>query len=161
MLTLNTIDHIQVPVADLALALEWYTQVLGLIPDTRSHQPMNNGMALLTNPSGSVRLALSQNEGARQHPGSIVFSVNGQAFHAWIDALAGLRVKNREGENIARDSVCDRRFFYSIAFCDPFGNPYEIISYDHAWLTRKLGFSELRANTMVASLPRPALVRAM
>jgi len=157
MLSLNAIDHIQVPVTDLPFALAWYKEVLGLVPDARNHHPMREDMALLANPGGTVRLALSQKKGMQPHPGSIVFSVSGQAFHAWIDALAGLRVKDSEGETIARDSVCDHRFFYSIAFCDPFGNPYEIISYDHAWIERKLGTSaRIPAGTIgLSEMARP------
>jgi catechol 2,3-dioxygenase-like lactoylglutathione lyase family enzyme len=139
MLTLSKIDHIHVRVTDLKFALEWYKRVLGLIPDSRyRHVEDGHGVAMLANPSGSVRLALSQDGGVLQDLGSVAFSVSGHAFISWIDALAGERVKNKEGHPIARDSVCDHGFFYSLTFCDPFGNPYEIVSYDHTWLAGKL-----------------------
>jgi len=36
--------------------------------------------------------------------------------------------------------VTDHGFFCTIAFVDPHGNPFEIISYDHTWLAGKLKF---------------------
>jgi catechol 2,3-dioxygenase-like lactoylglutathione lyase family enzyme len=139
MLTLSKIDHIHVRVTDLKHALEWYKRVLGLIPDIRyRHAEENHDVVMLSNPSGSVRLALSEEVGMQQDLGSVAFSVSGQAFLSWIDALAGERVKNLEGQAIARDSVRDHGFFFSISYCDPFGNPYEIVSYDHTWLAGKL-----------------------
>jgi catechol 2,3-dioxygenase-like lactoylglutathione lyase family enzyme len=138
MLTLNTIDYIHVRVTDLKRALEWYKDVLGLVPDTRYRHHASHAMTVLTNPSGTVRLALSLESAVRQNPARIAFSVSGKDFHAWIDTLAGLRVTDRNGQTIARDSVRDYAFYYSIIFCDPFGNPFEIVSYDHTWLAGKI-----------------------
>ena len=70
--------------------------------------------------------------------GAIAFVVSGQDFLEWIDQLAGERVLNSEGQTIARDSVRDHGFFCSLSFVDPFGNPFEIVSYDHTWLAVKL-----------------------
>jgi len=140
MLTLGKIDHIHVRVTDLTYALDWYKRVLGLIQDPRYRNIQDeHGAIMLTNPSGSVRLAVSQaTSPALQQPGSVAFSVSGHDFLAWIDALAGERVQNRNGEAIARDSVRDHVLFWSISFCDPFGNPFEIVSYDHTWLAGQL-----------------------
>lgn len=140
MLTLGKIDHIHVRVSDLTYALDWYKRVLGLIPDPRYRNIQDeHGAVMLANPSGSVRLALSQDSAATTHvPGSVAFSVSGHDFLAWIDALAGERVQNRNGETIARDSVRDHVLFWSLSFCDPFGNPFEVVSYDHTWLNGKL-----------------------
>ncbi|AXK38048.1 VOC family protein [Crenobacter cavernae] len=139
MLTLGKIDHIHIRVADLKVALDWYGRVLGMGIDTRYHPIQeDHGVTMLANPSGSVRLALGEEAGTGNVPGTVAFSVGGQDFLAWIDSLAGQRVRDNKGETIARDSVRDHGFFCSLSFVDPFGNPFEIVSYDHTWLAAKL-----------------------
>lgn len=140
MLTLGKIDHIHIRVSDGAKAVEWYDRVLGLAPDARfKHmQEGPHSAMMLANPSGTVRLAISEEPGAGCLAGAVAFVVSGQDFLEWIDQLAGERVLNRDGQTIARDSVHDHGFFCSISFVDPFGNPFEIVSYDHTWLSGKL-----------------------
>lgn len=136
MLNLGKIDHIHVRVDDMARALTWYQRVLGLGPDARIRKA--NGSTMLANNSGSIRLALTLQSAPACAPGSVSFVVGGQEFLEWLDQLAGERVKDRAGETVARDSVEDHASYLSVAFVDPFGNPYEIISYDYTWLAGKL-----------------------
>lgn len=140
MLTLGKIDHIHIRVTDIAKALDWYQRVLMLTPDARYKHMQDgpHGVVMLANNSASVRLAISQDPTSGMQAGSIAFVASGQDFLEWIDQLAGERVLNRDGLTIARDSVRDHGFFCSIAFVDPFGNPFEIVSYDHTWLSGKL-----------------------
>ena len=140
MLTLGKIDHIHIRVSDAAKAADWYSRVLWLAADTRYRHMQDgpHGVIMMANPSGTVRLAISQEEGAAAFAGAIAFVVSGQDFLEWIDQLAGERVLNSEGQTIARDSVRDHGFFCSLSFVDPFGNPFEIVSYDHTWLAGKL-----------------------
>jgi hypothetical protein len=94
---------------------------------------------MLANPSGTVRLAVSQESSVGCLSGSVAFVVSsGQDFLDWIDQLAGERVTRCDGQTIARDSVRDHHFYCSLSFVDPFGNAFEIISYDHTWLAGKL-----------------------
>lgn len=140
MLSLGKIDHIHIRVTDVAKAINWYQRVLGLVADPRYKQtqtaPHNDVM--LVNASSTVRLAIGETDVPICEPGPVAFVVGGQDFLEWIDQLAGERVTTRSGETIARDSVRNHQFFCSISFCDPFGNPFEIVSYDHTWLTGKL-----------------------
>ncbi|WP_293764843.1 VOC family protein [uncultured Aquitalea sp.] len=140
MLTLGKIDHIHIRVTDLLQAQAWYQRVLNLAPDARyKHlQSGDHGVVMLANSSGSVRLAISQESKLVCEPGSVAFGVSGQDFLEWIDQLAGERVITRDGQSVARDSARDHQFFFSISFVDPFGNPFEIVSYDHTWLAGKL-----------------------
>ncbi|OHX18543.1 VOC family protein [Chromobacterium amazonense] len=139
MLSLGKIDHIHIRVKDAAVALKWYQRVLGLAPDARYKTDGEHNAAMLVNASGSVRLAISEDPDAVYGAqGAVAFVVSGQDFLEWIDRLAGERVTNREGQTIARDSVHDHRFFCALSFVDPFGNPFEIVSYDHTWLVGKL-----------------------
>ncbi|OHX14661.1 VOC family protein [Chromobacterium sphagni] len=139
MLTLGKIDHIHIRVGDVAAALKWYQRVLALTPDTRYKTDGEHNAAMLVNSSGSVRLAIGEDADAvPSSQGAVAFVVGGQDFVEWIDRLAGERVTNREGQSIARDSVRDHRFFCALSFVDPFGNPFEIVSYDHTWLVGKL-----------------------
>jgi len=142
MLSLGKIDHIHVKVSDIPKAIAWYERVLGMLPDSRYHHMDGDphGVTMLANQSGSVRIALSETSVPNDDSGSIAFVVSGQDFLEWIDQLAGERVANRDGLTIARDSVTDHGFFCTIAFVDPHGNPFEIISYDHTWLAGKLKF---------------------
>ncbi|MGL6070942.1 VOC family protein [Craterilacuibacter sp.] len=136
MLNLGKIDHIHVRVDDIGRALGWYQRVLGLSPDVRVRK--TNGSTMLANTSGTIRLALVLQPAPACAPGSVSFVVSGQDFLEWLDQLAGERVKDRAGETVARDSVEDHASYLSVAFVDPFGNPYEIISYDYTWLAGKL-----------------------
>lgn len=140
MLTLAKIDHLHIRVNDLTKALDWYQRVLGLIPDVRyKHlQDDSQGVLMLTNTSATVRLVLSHDEQASRQMGAIAFGVGGHDFLEWIDRLAVERVFSRDGQTIARDSVRDHGFFCSVSFVDPFGNPFDIVSYDHTWLAGKL-----------------------
>ncbi|BBF85024.1 glyoxalase [Aquitalea magnusonii] len=140
MLSLGKIDHIHIRVTDLAKAQGWYQRVLNLAPDTRYKHMQSgpHGVVMLMNSNGSVRLAISQEDKPVCEPGSVAFLVSGQDFLEWIDQLAGERVIDRAGQTVARDSVVDHQFFCSISFVDPFGNPFEIVSYDHTWLAGKL-----------------------
>ncbi|OWY40644.1 glyoxalase [Xenophilus sp. AP218F] len=141
MLTLGKIDHIHIRVKDVPKALKWYQRVLGLAPDARYKHMQNgpHGTVMLANSNGAVRLAISEDKAeTASGVGAIAFVVSGQDFLEWIDQLAGERVTNAEGQTIARDSVRDHRIFCSLFFVDPFGNPFEIVSYDHTWLVGKL-----------------------
>ncbi|MCD5360424.1 MULTISPECIES: VOC family protein [Chromobacterium] len=145
MLTLGKIDHIHIRVTDVPKALKWYQRVLAMAPDPRYKHMREgpHGAVMLVNANGAVRLAVSlavneDKSGNVSHQGAIAFVVGGQDFLEWIDQLAGERVTNSEGQTIARDSVRDHRFFCSLSFVDPFGNPFEIVSYDHTWLVGKL-----------------------
>ncbi|MBV8048570.1 MAG: VOC family protein [Paludibacterium sp.] len=147
MLSLGKIDHIHICVSDASKAIAWYQRVLGLHPDPR-YRPLQDephAVTMLANPSGTVRFAVSQSETANELPGSVAFVVGGQDFLDWIDRLAGERVASRDGVTIARDSVRDHHFFCSISFVDPFGNPFEIVSYDHTWLAGKLKLAQTSA----------------
>ena len=145
MLTLGKIDHIHIRVTDVPKALKWYQRVLAMAPDPRYKHMREgpHGAVMLVNANGAVRLAVSlavneDKSGNVSHQGAVAFVVGGQDFLEWIDQLAGERVTNSEGQTIARDSVRDHRFFCSLSFVDPFGNPFEIVSYDHTWLVGKL-----------------------
>jgi catechol 2,3-dioxygenase-like lactoylglutathione lyase family enzyme len=141
MLTLGKIDHIHIRVTDVPKALKWYQRVLAMAPDPRYKHMREgpHGAVMLVNANGAVRLAVSEDKsGEVSHQGAVAFVVGGQDFLEWIDQLAGERVTNSEGQTIARDSVRDHRFFCSLSFVDPFGNPFEIVSYDHTWLVGKL-----------------------
>jgi catechol 2,3-dioxygenase-like lactoylglutathione lyase family enzyme len=147
MLSLGKIDHIHIRVTDLAKAQGWYQRVLNLAPDARYKHMQGgpHGVVMLMNGNGSVRLALAQEDKPVCEPGSVAFLVSGQDFLEWIDQLAGERVIDRAGQTVARDSVVDHQFFCSISFVDPFGNPFEIVSYDHTWLAGKLKLASKQA----------------
>lgn len=111
------------------------------MPDARYKQLQDgpHGVLMLTNTNATVRLALSE-EAAPQNAqaGAIAFGVSGQDFLEWLERLAVERVLGRDGQSIARDSVRDFGFFCAVPFDDPFGNAFEIVSYDHTWLSSKL-----------------------
>lgn len=140
MLSLGKIDHIHIKVSDLPKALDWYNRVLGLVQDPKYKHMQDGpeGGVMVVNASGTVRLSVSQSPLAVCEMGAVAFVVGGQDFLEWIDQLAGERVVDRNGQTIARDSVRDHQLFCSLSFVDPFGNPFEIVSYDHTWLAGKL-----------------------
>ncbi len=138
---LTAIDHIHVWVRDRIASAAWYQRILGLAPDPRflSWSKQEGGPLTLGNSSGTVHLALLEKDGDFTPSHSVIaFAVPGPDFMTWVDKLAGERVQALDGRFLARDCIVDHKLAYSIYFIDLDGNPFEITSYDHSWLSAKM-----------------------
>ena len=130
------IDHVELFVPDFEAALEWYRDVLGLEPVEKARAWAEAGEPhMISSDGGSTMLALFHGEG----PGNrdivghnrVAFRVDAAGFMAFLDHIEGRFVPDRHGGRLTRDQVVDHDLAWSIYFCDPWGNRYEVTSYDY------------------------------
>lgn len=127
---LEAIDHVHVYAKERDSAEKWYERALGIKRATElEHWATVDGPLFLKNDEGTVSLALFQ--GTRQgRPTTIAFRAAGAEFLAWRSYLVDVAVAFQ---------LEDHDLSYSLYFADPEGNPFEITSYDHAWLKKQAG----------------------
>ncbi len=119
---LKNIDHIHIFVTDRKAALEWYKNVLGLKPVKNLLFWSNTGPLTIGNEEGSVYIALFKGE-PNNNKSVVAFNTSGKEFINWYKKINDVADCNIE--------VVDHSVSFSIYFQDPYGNPYEITSYDY------------------------------
>ena len=119
---LKNIDHIHIFVTDRQEALKWYKNVLGLEPVKKLLFWAKTGPLIIGNEEGSVHIALFKGK-PKKNRSVIAFNTTGKEFINWHK-----KINNALGSNI---DVEDHSVSFSIYFEDPYGNPYEITSYDY------------------------------
>jgi catechol-2,3-dioxygenase len=129
-LSLQRIDHIHVHVSDRRAAEHWYQTVLGFMRVKElEFWAAGGGPLTLADASGAIHLALFERPSQSRHA-TIAFAVNAENFLAWREHLQSLPELTVEME--------DHTVSWSLYFCDPDGNPYEITSYEYQPLTLHL-----------------------
>ncbi len=131
------IDHVELFVPDFEAALEWYREVLGLVPVEKARVWAEAGEPhMISSDGGKTMLALFRGAGPgeREYVGHIrvAFRVDAAGFMDFLNHIERVAVKNRHGDPLTRDQVIDHDLAWSIYFRDPWGNPYEVTSYDYA-----------------------------
>ena len=119
---LKNIDHIHIFVTDRQEALNWFRTVLGLKPVKNLLFWAKTGPLTIGNEEGSVHIALFKGK-PKKNRSVIAFNTTGKEFINWHK-----KIKNALGGNI---EIEDHSVSFSIYFEDPYGNPYEITSYDY------------------------------
>ena len=122
---LKSIDHIHIFVDDRQEALKWYKTVLGLKPVKNLLFWAKTGPLTIGNEDGSVHIALFKGE-PNENRSVVAFNTSGKEFIKWhkkIKCVVDGRIK-----------VVDHSVSFSIYFKDPYGNPFEITSYDYELL---------------------------
>ena len=123
---LQNIDHIHVFVPDREDALDWYSNILGLKPIERLLFWAKTGPLTIGNDEGSIHIALFEGE-PNNNRSVIAFNVTGEEF---------INCHNKINDSLPKNiEIVDHDIQFSIYFEDPFGNPYEITSYDYDMLT--------------------------
>jgi catechol 2,3-dioxygenase-like lactoylglutathione lyase family enzyme len=131
------VDHIELYVPDQYQAARWYEQVLGLkiIPEY-TFWADEGGPLMISSDGGSTKLALFKGEppgfsspliGFRR----VAFRVDGPGFLEFLERLGDHPVFDHEGRPATTLSVVDHDLAYSVYFCDPYGNRYEVTTYDY------------------------------
>ncbi|MCA9730586.1 VOC family protein [candidate division KSB1 bacterium] len=139
----GSIDHVELFVPDQYEAAHWYEDVLGLeiIPEYE-FWAKDGGPLMLSSDQGRTKVALFQGEprGMRKTAGHhrVAFAVSGQAFINFIKRLDSITVYDDNGNQVESWDVADHKKSFSIYFCDPFGNRYEITSYDYDLISNNL-----------------------
>ena len=123
---LQNIDHIHVFVPDREDALDWYSNILGLKPSEEIIVLPESGPLMIRNNEGKINIALFKGT-PKDNKAVIAFKVSGEEFINCHNKINDLLTKNIE--------IVDHDIQFSIYFEDPFGNPYEITSYDYDMLT--------------------------
>ena len=118
MPVLAKIDHIHIYTPDVLEAEKWYTDVLGF-ERIESLMPWFEEGGALTIGNGGVHLALF--DGDIRTSSTTAFAVDAQNYLAWKKHLKLNAVTYREA---------DHRLSWSIYFSDPYGNQFEITTYE-------------------------------
>ena len=122
---LQNIDHIHVFVECRREALIWYNDILGLQPLEKIINLPQSGPFVISNEERNIDLAIFK--GKPQNNRSIIaFKVTGDDFIHYHDKI-------NDSMSVELD-VIDHSIQFSIYFEDPYGNPYEITSYDYDML---------------------------
>jgi catechol 2,3-dioxygenase-like lactoylglutathione lyase family enzyme len=123
---LQNIDHIHVFVPDREDALDWYSNILGLKPSEEIIVLPESGPLMIRNNEENINIALFKGT-PKDNKAVIAFKVSGEEFINCHNKINDSLTKNIE--------IVDHDIQFSIYFEDPFGNPYEITSYDYDMLT--------------------------
>ena len=123
---LQNIDHIHVFVPDRQEALGWYNTILGFKPIKRLMFWAETGPLTIGNDEGTIHIALFKGK-PKSNRSVIAFNATGEEFIDWHK-----RINNVLNEVIEVD---DHSVSFSIYFEDPYGNPYEITSYEYEILS--------------------------
>ena len=125
MTKLQNIDHIHVFVSDWQMALDWYNNILGLKPSEEIVVLSESGPLMIRNNERNINIALFKGKRNDNHT-VIAFKVSGEEFINCHNTINPSLTEYLE--------VVDHDIQFSIYFEDPFGNPYEITSYDYDML---------------------------
>ena len=98
-----------------------------------------NGPLSISPDGGNTELALFQRPCAvpPAQRATIAFRVGGAGFQAFLARLAEHPVYDREGQQVTAQDIVDHDKSFSVYFCDPDGNPYELTTYDYAEVAAK------------------------
>jgi catechol-2,3-dioxygenase len=130
MATLTGIDHIHVYVPDRQEAASWFEEVFGFEVDESLRQWAEGGGPLtIGDDAGRIHLALFERTDFTPST-AIAFGTDGRNFLEWK------RLLERRGMDVR---CTDHDLAWSLYFQDPYGNTYEITTYEHELVSDALG----------------------
>lgn len=140
---MGRLDHVHVRVPDRAEAAAWYQRVLGFEPVEQFRfwaEGFDGGPLQISADGGETTLALF--EAGDGHPmvanvTGIAFSVDAETFVAFARALPG-ELRNADGRPLTPDDVVDFDLCWAYDFADPWGNRFELNSYEYDRVRREL-----------------------
>ena len=138
------IDHVELFVPDRYVAAKWYEQVLGLeiVREVEPWAQAAGGPLMISSDGGKTMLALFEGRprGSRETAGHhrVAFRVHGGDFLTFLRRLKDQPVFSEEGQPVHSLPVVDHDQAFSVYFCDPYGNRYEITSYDYDYISDNL-----------------------
>jgi catechol 2,3-dioxygenase-like lactoylglutathione lyase family enzyme len=132
------IDHVEIQVPDRYEAARWYDAVFGLkiLKDFEFWaEPSGGGPLMVSSDGGTTKLAIFEGEPTGHRPPvgfeRVAFNVDGDGFMDFLSRLDELELYNHQGERIASEHAVDHALSWSIYFSDPYGNRFEITTYDY------------------------------
>lgn len=137
------IDHVELYVPDQREAAAWYRQVFGLEVLHDYEHWAANGPLMISADGGATKLALFQGDppGFTRHRGfqRVAFNVDGPGFLQFLQRLDRSPVFDHDGRQVHTLDAVDHDLSFSVYFCDPYGNRYEITTYDYEQVKKALG----------------------
>ena len=136
------IDHVEVFVPERYEAAVWYRDILGLhILTEHEHWAVEGGPLMISSDGGNTMVALFDGESNGFRPAvghrRVAFRVDGPDFMRFL-ARSENRVFDEQGQVISFLSPVDHQKSYSVYFCDPYGNRYEVTTYDYIQVHQQL-----------------------
>ena len=127
---LTGIDHIHVYVPDREAAADWFARTLGFrVSEALRAWATPGGPLTIEDRDGRVHLALFAR--ADFTPSSApAFGSSADSFLQWKTRLEAAGILQR---------CTDHHLAWSLYFADPYGNSYEITTYEHEAVRRVLG----------------------
>jgi len=140
---MGRLDHVHIRVPDVAEAAHWYSEHLGFEPVARFEfwaEGVDGGPLQISADGGETTLALF--EASEGHPmvaqqTGVAFSVDADTFAAFARSLPG-EILGPEGRPLEADDVVDFDMCWAYELADPWGNRYELNSYDYAQVRDEL-----------------------
>jgi len=136
------IDHVELFVPDQYEAAQWYEKALGLTILPQYEDWAESGPLMISSNDGGTMLALFKGEppGSRKTIGHhlVAFRVDGPGFMHFLEHITMVTLFNSDGHRLSREHVVDHDQAWSIYFCDPYGNRYEVTTYDYAHVAGRL-----------------------
>jgi catechol 2,3-dioxygenase-like lactoylglutathione lyase family enzyme len=142
----KSIDHVEVFVPDRYEAAGWYEGALGLkVVEEWERMAVGGGPLMISADGGGTMLALFEGEarGSRRTAGHhrVAFRVDGPSFLRFLKGTGRAPVYDEEGRETAFGRLMDHEKTYSVYFCDPWGNRYELTTYDRDEVAARLAAS--------------------
>ena len=140
------IDHVELFVPDRYTAARWYEQALGLriLPD-HEHWAGPGGPLMISSDGGDTKLALFEGEARGRRPTAghhrVAFRVSGAGFLLFLEHVRKTVVYSESGEAISQLSPVDHGKAFSVYFCDPYGNRFEVTSYEYQHIKKGLALA--------------------
>jgi|SRR5262245_30334193 len=130
------IDHVELFVPDRYAAAKWYDQVLGLrILPEHEHWAGPGGPLMISSDSGHTMLALFEGEPRRNRPTAghhrVAFRASGIGFLQFLEHVRKVPVYGEHGELVTNLHPVDHGKAFSVYFCDPYGNRFEVTTYEY------------------------------
>lgn len=137
------IDHVHIFVPSRYEAAKWYGKILGFeILKEFAFWATESGPLMLSADGGNTKLALfsdiSQNNQSNTKQSTVAFRIDGSEFLSFLKKLNAHNVFNESSEQITSRNVVDHGKSFSIYFCDPYGNQFEITTYDHEQISNEI-----------------------
>ncbi|HEX6310547.1 MAG TPA: VOC family protein [Acidimicrobiia bacterium] len=133
---MGRLDHVHIRVPDRAEAAAWYAEHLGFAPVEKYEfwaTGFEGGPLQISADGGHTMLALF--EASEGHPmipqkTGVAFSVDAQTFISFTRSLPG-EINSPLGKPLVPSDVIDFDLCWAFDLVDPWGNQYELNSYDY------------------------------
>lgn len=134
--SIDGFDHIEFYVPDQARAAAWYGERFGFAPIPELTGWTDGGPLMIAVDDGRSKLALFAGQppltaspvGYRR----LAFRVDGPRFLEFVSRVADLPVCDGAGNEVRTLPLVDHEHAFSVYFCDPWGHPLEVTTYDVA-----------------------------